>query len=116
LLQQAEGKPYHAQILYHLQQALATLHSEHMTADKVQTQLTKYKSQLRQQIGNPNCRQTWLKDLADAQAKERGTTPKKQLKQLIRTEEQWNHMCQIKQANHKLRGSGGLAKVTTMNK
>jgi len=47
----------------------------------------------------------------------RGTSPstwhntKKWLKQLIWTEEQWNHTQQIKRANHTLWGRGGLAKV-----
>jgi len=44
-----------------------------------------------------------------------GNHTKKWMKQLIWTEEQCNHVQQIKQANHALWGGGGLAKVTTMN-
>jgi len=49
----------------------------------------------------------------EAQAKDCKTTPKKQLKQLICTEEQQTHAWQIKRANHTLRRGGGLTKVTT---
>jgi len=83
LWKQVKGQPYHARILYCLKQALEMPNLENMTQEEIQYQLMNYKAQLQRQLGDPNCRQTWLKDLAMAQAKAHGTTPKKQLKQLI---------------------------------
>jgi len=54
-----------------------------------------------------------LEELAEAQAKDRKTMPKKRLKQLICTEEQQTHARQIKRVNHTLWSRGGLPKVTT---
>jgi len=74
---QAKGQLYHAWILYHLKQALPEIpNSEHMTQEAIQYHLTKYKAQLQRQLGDPNCRQTWLKDIAKAQAEAQGTTAK----------------------------------------
>jgi len=71
------GQPYHARILYRLKKALPTIpNSEQMTQDDIQSQLTNYKVQLCQQLGCPNQQQTWLEELAKAQAKARGTTTK----------------------------------------
>ncbi len=77
---------------------------ELMTLGEIDSQLTNNKAKLLQQLGDPNRRQTWLEDLADAQAQARGTTPKKQLQQLIQMEEQQTHARQIKCTNHMLRG------------
>jgi len=81
-----------------------------MTQEEINSQLANNKAKLWCQMGDPNRHQTWLEDLADAQAQAHGTTPKKWLKQLIQTEEQQTHARQIKHANHMLWG-GGLAKV-----
>jgi len=91
------GQPYHARILHQLKNEMpATPNSELMMPNKIQEQLAKQKTQLQCQLGNPNRCQTWLEDLAEAQAQARGTTQKKQLKQRIHMEEQCNHPWQIK--------------------
>jgi len=73
-----KGLLYHAQILNWLKRALPEVaNSELMTPDKISTQLTNYKAKLQRQLGDPSHRQTWLEELADAQAKERKTTTTK---------------------------------------
>jgi len=74
----AKGLLYHTRILHQLKRALPKVaNSELMTPDKISTQLVHYKVKLQQQLGDLNCRQTWLEELMDAQAKERKTIPKK---------------------------------------
>jgi len=46
------------------------------------------KSQLKQKLGNPNCREKWLEGLAMAQSAETGCNAAKCLHHLLRMEEQ----------------------------
>jgi len=48
-----------------------------MPENEIKEQLGKYKERVRQQLGDPNRRQTWLEELAEAQAKDCKTMPKK---------------------------------------
>jgi len=43
----------------------------------LENNLLKKKAELRQQLGDPNWRQTWLEELAEAQAQKQKTTAKK---------------------------------------
>jgi len=87
-LRQVEGRPVNARLMYHLAKALSLPLHPTTTAEIIQHQLRTKKAQLKQKLGDPNCREKWLEGLAMAQAAETGGDATKCLHHLLRTEEQ----------------------------
>jgi len=58
------------------------------TVEIIQQQLRTKEAQLKQKLGNPNCREKWLEGLAMAQSAETGCNAAKCLHHLLRMEEQ----------------------------
>jgi len=64
-----KGQPYHARILFRITKALPQLgDASTLLTEVLENNLLKKKAELRQQLGDPNWRQTWLEELAEAQA------------------------------------------------
>jgi len=114
-LQQAEGKPVNARLMYRLVRALSVQLLPNSSVEVIKQQLQRKKALLRKKLRDPNHRETWLESLAAAQAAETGGNSAKQLCHLLHTKEQRLHARPICQVNQMARSSGSLAAVSMVN-
>ena len=77
-MKRAKGQSYHARILFRIRKALPQLgDASTLLTEVLKNNLLKRKAELRKQLGDPNWQQTWLEELAEAQAQAQKTTAKK---------------------------------------
>ena len=64
---QAEGCTINAHLMHQLAQVLDITGQPNLSIDTIKEKIRTLKSQLREQLGDPNCQEKWLEGLALAQ-------------------------------------------------